>query len=188
MPAPGDLLHLDIKKLVRIQRHRIASPATAATPSGASAGSTSTSPSTTTRASPTPPSIPDEKRGSAIAASALQPWTGTPGSASASRPCSPTTGPPIAPSASPRPVTTRPPPPPHQTLHAPHQRQGRTLHPDRPPEWAYARSYKTPTSAPSSCQRGLHHYNWHRPHASLDHQPPISRSGFDQNNLLSLHI
>ncbi|MGC2619674.1 MAG: integrase core domain-containing protein, partial [Acidobacteriaceae bacterium] len=34
----------------------------------------------------------------------------------------------------------------------------------------------------------LHDYNWHRPHASLNHQPPISRSGFDRNNLFSLHI
>lgn len=54
-------------------------------------------------------------------------------------------------------------------------------------EWAYARSYE------SSEQRGrhllpwLHQYNWHRPHASLDYQPPISRSGLSVNNLLSLH-
>jgi hypothetical protein len=29
--------------------------------------------------------------------------------------------------------------------------------------------------------------NWHRPHASLNHQTPISRAGLDRNNLLSHH-
>ncbi|HLZ39601.1 MAG TPA: IS481 family transposase, partial [Candidatus Sulfotelmatobacter sp.] len=33
----------------------------------------------------------------------------------------------------------------------------------------------------------LHQYNWHRPHASLNHAPPISRSGLDRNNLLIHH-
>ncbi|MGE4459982.1 MAG: integrase core domain-containing protein, partial [Stenotrophomonas sp.] len=31
----------------------------------------------------------------------------------------------------------------------------------------------------------LHHYNWHRPHASLGYKPPISR--IPLNNLLGLH-
>ncbi|MEN6538010.1 MAG: IS481 family transposase, partial [Mizugakiibacter sp.] len=31
----------------------------------------------------------------------------------------------------------------------------------------------------------LHQYNWHRPHASLGYQPPITRIGM--NNLLGLH-
>jgi transposase InsO family protein len=54
-------------------------------------------------------------------------------------------------------------------------------------EWAYARAY------PSSQQRKLelpfwlHHYNWHRPHAGIKRKTPISRSGFDTNNLLRLH-
>ncbi len=54
-------------------------------------------------------------------------------------------------------------------------------------EWAYAWSYA------SSEQRGqhlpvwLHEYNWHRPHASLDYRPPVSRLGLSVNNLVGLH-
>ena len=54
-------------------------------------------------------------------------------------------------------------------------------------EWAYARAYE------SSDQRGrhlpawLHQYNWHRPHASLDYRPPVSRLGLTVNNLMGLH-
>ncbi|MDX1698348.1 MAG: integrase core domain-containing protein, partial [Thiohalobacterales bacterium] len=32
-----------------------------------------------------------------------------------------------------------------------------------------------------------HQYNWHRPHASLGYQPPISRISESVNNLLALH-
>lgn len=54
-------------------------------------------------------------------------------------------------------------------------------------EWAYARSY------PNSAQRAhqlpiwLHEYNWHRPHASLDYKPPVSRLGLSVNNVVGLH-
>lgn len=54
-------------------------------------------------------------------------------------------------------------------------------------EWAYARAYET------SEQRGLHlfpwlhKYNWHRPHASLGYLPPISRLSHSTNNLVALH-
>ena len=34
----------------------------------------------------------------------------------------------------------------------------------------------------------LHHYNWHRPHAGIKGNTPISRSGADVNNLMRLHI
>jgi len=53
-------------------------------------------------------------------------------------------------------------------------------------EWAYACTYE------HSRQRGLHlpvwlhRYNWHRPHASIGYQPPISRLP-TVNNLLGLH-
>jgi hypothetical protein len=54
-------------------------------------------------------------------------------------------------------------------------------------EWAYARQYQNSNERSQELRPWLHQYNWHRPHASLDHAPPISRAGIDQNNLLSLH-
>lgn len=54
-------------------------------------------------------------------------------------------------------------------------------------EWAYARSYENSEERNGSLHAWLHQYNWHRPHASLGLSPPISRSGLDRNNLLRLH-
>ena len=54
-------------------------------------------------------------------------------------------------------------------------------------EWAYARSYESSEQRARHLLPWLHQYNWHRPHASLDYQPPISRSGLSVNNLLSSH-
>ena len=53
-------------------------------------------------------------------------------------------------------------------------------------EWAYARLYQNSQERNSYLNPWIHHYNWHRPHASLNQMPPISRSGidFDVNNLL----
>jgi len=54
-------------------------------------------------------------------------------------------------------------------------------------EWAYARAYDT------SCQRAaelpywIHRYNWHRPHGSIGAVPPIAKLGITGNNLLRLH-
>jgi len=54
-------------------------------------------------------------------------------------------------------------------------------------EWAYARAYDT------SCQRAaelpywIHRYNWHRPHGSIGAVPPIAKLGIIGNNLLRLH-
>jgi transposase InsO family protein len=55
-------------------------------------------------------------------------------------------------------------------------------------EWAYARAYQHSDQRTQHLPRWLHDYNWHRPHASLNGAPPISRSGLDQNNLLRQHI
>jgi transposase InsO family protein len=54
-------------------------------------------------------------------------------------------------------------------------------------EWAYARTYQNSEERESSLLPWLHEYNWHRPHASLCNNSPISRAGLDQNNLLTLH-
>lgn len=52
-------------------------------------------------------------------------------------------------------------------------------------EWAYARSYACSEQRASAFIPWLHHYNWHRPHATLGYVPPISR--ITLNNLVGLH-
>jgi transposase InsO family protein len=55
-------------------------------------------------------------------------------------------------------------------------------------EWAYARRYENSAERSAQLKPWTHLYNWHRPHASLNQSPPISRSGLDVNNLLRHHI
>jgi transposase InsO family protein len=55
-------------------------------------------------------------------------------------------------------------------------------------EWAYAASYATSQQRREALQDWLHHYNHHRPHSALGGQPPVSRLTLSQNNLLKLHI
>jgi transposase InsO family protein len=54
-------------------------------------------------------------------------------------------------------------------------------------EWAYARAYPTSQHRKQALDPWLHNYNWHRPHRSLQSQPPISRLQHPMNNLLRLH-
>jgi transposase InsO family protein len=54
-------------------------------------------------------------------------------------------------------------------------------------EWAYARAYNTSDERTAELPRWLHRYNWHRPHSSIGSMPPISRLGLAGNNLLRLH-
>ena len=54
-------------------------------------------------------------------------------------------------------------------------------------EWAYVRTYQNSEQRRDQLRRWLHEYNWHRPHTSLGHQPPIARAGLQKNNLLTLH-
>jgi len=54
-------------------------------------------------------------------------------------------------------------------------------------EWAYARSYQNSYQRGQQLNAWLHQYNWHRPHGSLGASPPISRARLDRNNLLRLH-
>lgn len=55
-------------------------------------------------------------------------------------------------------------------------------------EWAYARSYESSEQRGQQLPAWLHQYNWHRPHASLDYHPPVNRLGLSVNNLMGLHI
>lgn len=42
-------------------------------------------------------------------------------------------------------------------------------------EWAYARPYVSSAQREAALQPFLHRYNWHRPHSALNRQPPMSR-------------
>jgi len=55
-------------------------------------------------------------------------------------------------------------------------------------EWAYARAYQHSDERIAELPRWLHRYNWHRPHGSIGRSTPISRLGLSRNNLLRLHI
>jgi transposase InsO family protein len=54
-------------------------------------------------------------------------------------------------------------------------------------EWAYARAYQDSDQRSAELVTWLHRYNWHRPHASLKANTPISRLGLPKDNLLSFH-
>ena len=54
-------------------------------------------------------------------------------------------------------------------------------------EWAYARAYDTSDQRAKNLPIWLHHYNWHRPHGSLQAKPPISRLGLPKDDLLRFH-
>jgi transposase InsO family protein len=53
-------------------------------------------------------------------------------------------------------------------------------------EWAYAVAYLTSAHRTAALARWLHYYNWHRPHSALNRQPPISRV-LARDDLLRLH-
>jgi transposase InsO family protein len=55
-------------------------------------------------------------------------------------------------------------------------------------EWAYALAYPTSNHRADQLPLWLHRYNWHRPHGGIKSQTPISRIGLAGNNLLRLHI
>jgi len=54
-------------------------------------------------------------------------------------------------------------------------------------EWAYATAYENSDRRAEELPRGMHRYNWHRPHGSLKAQTPICRLGLTGDNLLRLH-
>lgn len=53
-------------------------------------------------------------------------------------------------------------------------------------EWAYAQPYESSAQREAALQFFLHRYNWHRPHSALNHQPPMSRIPA-MNNLMKLN-
>jgi len=54
-------------------------------------------------------------------------------------------------------------------------------------EWAYAFTFQNSADRTASLPAWTHQYNWHRPHASLNQNPPITRLALDDNNLLTHH-
>ncbi|HEY0231949.1 MAG TPA: IS481 family transposase [Dokdonella sp.] len=54
-------------------------------------------------------------------------------------------------------------------------------------EWAYAATYQTSAHRLAALDDWLHHYNCHRPHTALNGLPPISRLPSGRNNVLKLH-
>jgi transposase InsO family protein len=54
-------------------------------------------------------------------------------------------------------------------------------------EWAYAHAYHNSDQRSAELIQWGHRYNWHRPHGSLKAKTPISRLGLSEDNLLRLH-
>jgi len=54
-------------------------------------------------------------------------------------------------------------------------------------EWAYAQAYHHSRQRTEQLPYWLHRYNWHRPHTGIGAKTPISRLGLSGNNLLRLH-
>ena len=54
-------------------------------------------------------------------------------------------------------------------------------------EWAYGIPYNHSRERTSMLERWMHHYNWHRPHQGIKGLAPISRLAHSDNNLLTLH-
>jgi transposase InsO family protein len=54
-------------------------------------------------------------------------------------------------------------------------------------EWAYAQAYPNSDRRAAELPIWLHRYNWHRPHGSLKSKPPISRLALSEDYLLRLH-
>ena len=54
-------------------------------------------------------------------------------------------------------------------------------------EWAYARAYSTSQHRAAELPIWLHRYNWHRPHGGIGAKPPISKIALTKDNVLRLH-
>jgi transposase InsO family protein/transposase-like protein len=54
-------------------------------------------------------------------------------------------------------------------------------------EWAYGRMYENSDQRRQALPAWTHFYNWHRPHHGINLVPPISRLSVPRKNLLTLH-
>jgi transposase InsO family protein len=54
-------------------------------------------------------------------------------------------------------------------------------------EWAYGIPYHHSGERSAMLNRWTHHYNWHRPHLGIGGLVPVSRLGRNRNNLLTFH-
>lgn len=54
-------------------------------------------------------------------------------------------------------------------------------------EWAYGIPYHRSSERTAMLKRWTHHYNWHRPHQGIGGLAPMSRLNPSGNNLLTLH-
>ncbi len=54
-------------------------------------------------------------------------------------------------------------------------------------EWAYGHPYASSDQRRDALPVWNHFYNWHRPHHGIDLQPPVSRLSVPRKNLLTLH-
>ncbi len=54
-------------------------------------------------------------------------------------------------------------------------------------EWAYARSYQSSQQRATHLNPWLHDYNWHRPHGGIGYNSPFHRLLLSGNNVLRLH-
>lgn len=55
-------------------------------------------------------------------------------------------------------------------------------------EWAYGWTYQNSAHRIDALSSWQHHYNWHRPHSGIGGKAPISRLPNSGNNLLTVHI
>jgi len=53
-------------------------------------------------------------------------------------------------------------------------------------EWAYAQAYQNSAERKAELPSWLHRYNWHRPHAGIDDKTPVSRLALTEDNVLRL--
>lgn len=54
-------------------------------------------------------------------------------------------------------------------------------------EWAYGIPYRHSLERAAMLNRWIHHYNWHRPHHGIGRVAPVSRLAQSRNNLWALH-